>query len=46
MDSMLNKWDYSGADQMCFSDVKQESYKKAAEFLGDTCQIQISKGPF
>jgi hypothetical protein len=36
--SNLNKWDYSGTDQMCFSDVKQESYKKAAQFLGDTVE--------
>jgi hypothetical protein len=36
--SMLNKWDYSGCDEMCFSDVNQESYKKAAEFLGDTVE--------
>ena len=37
-DSMLDKWDYSGVDQMCFSDEKQESYKKAAEFLGGVCE--------
>ena len=34
----LNKWDYSGVDEMCFSDEKQESYKKAAEFLGDSVE--------
>lgn len=31
-------WDYSGVDQMCFSDHDQASYKKAAEFLGDTVE--------
>jgi len=31
---MLNKWDYSGADSVCYSDENCESYKKAAEFLG------------
>lgn len=36
--SMKNKWDYSGASEMCFSDTKQESYIKAAEFLGDTVE--------
>lgn len=36
--SNLNKWDYSGVDTVCFSDQKQESYKKAAEFLGDTVE--------
>ena len=35
---MLNKWDFSGVDQVCFSDQKQESYIKAAEFLGDTVE--------
>lgn len=35
---MKNKWDYSGADQVCFSDTKQESYKKSAEFLGDSVE--------
>ena len=37
-ESMLNKWDYSGVDSVCYSDVKQESYKKSAEFLGDTVE--------
>ena len=36
--SMLNKWDYSGVDSVCYSDVKQESYKKSAEFLGDNVE--------
>lgn len=31
---MLDKWDYSGASTMCFSDHNQESYKKSAQFLG------------
>lgn len=33
-DSMLYKWDFSGADQMCFSDHNCESYIKSAKFLG------------
>ena len=37
-ESMLNKWDYSGVDSVCYSDVKQESYKKSAEFLGDNVE--------
>lgn len=37
-DSMLNKWDYSVVDEVCYSDEKQESYKKSAEFLGDTVE--------
>lgn len=36
--SMLNKWSYSSVGQVCYSDPKQESYKKAAEFLGDTVE--------
>ena len=36
--SMLNKWDYSGVDTVCYADTKQESYKKSAEFLGDSCE--------
>jgi hypothetical protein len=32
--SMLNKWDYSGVADVCYSDAKCESYKKAAAFLG------------
>ena len=32
--SMLNKWDYSGVDEVCYSDANEESYKKAAAFLG------------
>jgi hypothetical protein len=36
--SMLNKWDYSGVNQMMYSDDKQESYKKAAQFLGDSVE--------
>lgn len=35
---MLFKWDYSGVDQVCFSDQKCESYIKAAKFLGDSCE--------
>lgn len=35
---MKHKWDYSGVSEMCFSDEKQESYKKSAEFLGDTVE--------
>lgn len=33
---MKNKWKYTGS--VMFSDIKQESYKKAAEFLGDTVE--------
>ena len=33
--SMLNKWDYSKVDSMCYSDREQYSYKKPAEFLGN-----------
>jgi len=36
--SMLNKWSYGKVGQVCYSDPKQESYKKAAEFLGDTVE--------
>jgi len=32
------KWDYSGIDEVCYSDDKQESYIKAAEFLGDNVE--------
>ena len=32
--SMLNKWKYGKVGQVCYSDPKQESYKKAAKFLG------------
>jgi SAM-dependent methyltransferase len=35
---MLGKWDYSSVDQVCYSDPKQESYKKAAKFLEDSCE--------
>lgn len=35
---MKNKWDYSGVDQVCYSDPKQESYIKSANFLGDTVE--------
>jgi len=35
---MLNKWDYSGVDDMMYSDSNAESYKKSAEFLGDTVE--------
>jgi hypothetical protein len=35
---VLNHWDYSGVDQVCFSDSEQGSYKKAAQFLGDTVE--------
>lgn len=35
---MKDLWDYSGCDTMCFGDQKQESYKKAAEFLGDSVE--------
>jgi len=31
-------WDFSGVDDMCFSDSDCTSYKKAAEFLGDTVE--------
>jgi hypothetical protein len=34
-ESMLSKWDYSGVDSVCYSDSKQESYIKSAEFLGN-----------
>jgi len=36
--TMLGKWDYSGVDSVCYSDNEQESYKKSAEFLGDTVE--------
>lgn len=36
--SMLNKYDYSKVDRVCYSDTEQVSYKKAAEFLGDTVE--------
>ena len=33
---MLNKWDYTGASSVCYSDTKnQYSYIKPAEFLGN-----------
>lgn len=38
VDSMLNKWDYSGVDEVCYSDDKCISYQKAADFLGDTVE--------
>lgn len=34
-ETMKHKWDYSGLGEACYSDARQESYKKAAEFLGD-----------
>lgn len=37
-DSMLSKFDYSGVSDVCYADANQESYKKAAEFLGDTVE--------
>ena len=36
--SQLGKWDYSGASMVCYADPLQESYKKAAAFLGDTVE--------
>lgn len=36
--SNMHKWDYSGLSEACFSDHKQESYKKSATFLGDTVE--------
>lgn len=36
--SMKNRWDYSGVSEMCFSDDSETSYKKSAEFLGDTVE--------
>lgn len=36
--SILNKWDYSNVDEVCYSDAKQESYIKASKFLGDSCE--------
>lgn len=35
---MLYKWDYSGIADVCYSDENCESYKKSAEFLGDTVE--------
>jgi hypothetical protein len=35
---MLGKWDYSGVEDVRYSDDNAESYKKAAEFLGDTVE--------
>lgn len=32
------KWDYSKVDDVCYSDPKCESYKKAAAFLGDSVE--------
>jgi hypothetical protein len=37
-ESMLNKWDYSGVADVRYSDDNAESYKKAAEFLGDSVE--------
>jgi hypothetical protein len=34
----MGLWDYSGVDQMCYSDSNCESYKKAAAFLGETVE--------
>lgn len=39
-DSMLNKWDYSGVDSVCYSDDDQVSYKKAADFLGPANPVE------
>lgn len=36
--TMLGKWDYSIVSDVCFSDPDCKSYKKAAEFLGDTVE--------
>ena len=36
--SMLNKWDYSKMPMVCCSDKNKESYKKSAEFLGDSVE--------
>jgi len=36
--SMLYKWDYSKVGDVCYSDAKQESYKKAAQFLVDNVE--------
>jgi hypothetical protein len=36
--SMLNKWDYSVVSDVCYADVDQQSYKKAAAFLGDSVE--------
>lgn len=37
-ESMLGKWNYHPKGSVCYSDSKQESYKKSAEFLGDTVE--------
>jgi len=34
----MEKWDYSKVSDVCYSDQKEESYKKASEFLGDTVE--------
>lgn len=34
------KWDYSGVDDVCYSDINQESYKKAIAFLDDGIPIE------
>ena len=38
--SMLDKWDYSLVADVCYSDSKCISYKKAAEFLGPTEPVE------
>lgn len=35
---MKGKWDYSKTSQVCYSDSDCQSYKKSAEFLGDTVE--------
>lgn len=34
----LNKWDYQPQTMVCYSDSECASYKKSAEFLGDTVE--------
>lgn len=36
--SMLNRWNYSLVSDVCYADPAQQSYKKAAQFLGDTVE--------
>ena len=35
---MLDNYDYSGVDSVCYSDTEMLSYKKAAEFLGESVE--------
>lgn len=36
--SMLDLYDYSGVAEVCYADAHEESYRKAAAFLGPSCE--------